>query len=102
MLDGLLAGTTPWRALLAAMLAFALAWWTIERLLGDRDDPSFVLGGDWVLIRASGLPLVALTALGIGLLLAPEILSARSGAFAAAPLALVVMVWWGYKSEERE
>jgi len=102
MPEELLASTTGWRALVAGMLLFALLWWTVERILGDSDDPSFVLGGDWVLFRASGLPLIALTAVGIGLLLAPEIMASNAGVLAVLPLAAVVMIWWGYKTEERE
>jgi len=95
-------GPTSLRALIAAMLLFALLWWTVERILGDSDDPSFVLGGDWILARVSGLPLIALTAVLVGLLLAPELLASNTGVVALVPLAGLIMLWWGYKTEERE
>lgn len=98
----LLTGTLGIRALVAACLAFMLLWWTVERLLGDNDDPSVSVGGDWILMRASGLPLIALTAVAVGLLLAPELLESETGVLGIVPLAAVIMLWWGYESEERE
>jgi len=92
---------TAVRALIAAALGFMLFWWTVERILGDSDDPSLSFGGDWVLLRASGLPLIAIVSGAIGLLLLPE-LSREGGLIGTAVLLGIVMLWWGYKSEERE
>jgi hypothetical protein len=100
--SGGLAIPTGVRALIAGALAFMLLWWTVERILGDSDDPSISFGGDWILLRASGLPLIALVAGGIGLLLLPELSAGPGGMVVTVGLLGIVMLWWGYKSEERE
>jgi len=99
---GGLAIPTGVRALVAAALGFMLLWWTVERILGDNDDPSVSFGGDWILLRASGLPLIAIVSGAIGLLLLPELSGGPGGMAVTVGLLGIVMLWWGYKSEERE
>jgi len=90
------------RVLVAVFLAIMLLWWTVERILGDSDDPSISFGGDWILLRASGLPLIAIVAGLIGLLLWPELAGSTGGMAVTVVLMGIVGLWWGYKSEERE
>lgn len=91
------------RYVVAAGLALALLWWTFDRLLGDRDDPSFSVGGDWVLIRFSGLPLIAVVAGVVMISLGPEVLARPdSGKWIPISLAGLVAVWWAFKARETD
>jgi hypothetical protein len=88
------------RYLVAGILFLSLLWWTGERMMGDSDDPSVNLGGDWLLFRASGHVLVALVAGVIGLALAPEIIANESARFVPVVLLGIVVLWIGYKRAE--
>lgn len=88
------------RYLAAAVIMLALVWWTFDRAMGENNDPSVSLGGDWVLFRASGHALVALLAAVAGALLGPEILANQSGTWVAAFLGGIVVLWLWFKWRE--
>jgi len=88
------------RYLAAAVIMLALVWWTADRAMGEDNDPSVSLGGDWLLFRASGHALVALLAGVAGVLLAPEILARESGTWVAATLGGIVVLWLWFKWRE--
>lgn len=94
-------GPTGLRGAIAGLLMLAVLWWTVDRILGESDDPSASAGGDWLLLRASGLPLVALTSMVAALLLAPEIMASDTGIYVVLGLIGIVALWYGYKREER-
>lgn len=74
-----------------------LGYWTLDRLLGDRGDPSIILGGNWTLIRVSGIALIGLFAVLAGVLLMPWMNAGLAGI-----LVLLVVGWFALKEAERD
>jgi hypothetical protein len=82
--------------LLGLLLIGLLVYWTCRRLLfGDRNDPSMFIGGDWLLVRASGVPLVAILVAVTAVVLWPYL-----GVTSAGVLIALLAYWLVSQLEE--
>lgn len=91
-LTNALAAAGQVRLTAASALTVVAVYWTYERARGDRDDPSLSFGRDWVLVRFSGLPLVALVVGVLAVVLWPALL-AEGGWIIALGLAALIAFW---------
>lgn len=88
------------RVVVAGVVLLWLLVATWNRIRGDGDDPSAHIGGDYLLVRVSGIIAIAVGVGAVGLLLLPEIMTTGRGLAIVGFLAALLVYWvWSESSE---